>query len=149
METVWRTHGKYMESIWKTYGTENQGEFGIVTRLRIPYNYPMALLSISLLGSFQVFLDGELVENFESNKVRGLLAYLAVERDQPQSREKLATLLWPDCSDKTARSNLRNVIFKLRKAIRVRCRASISLHYPSEFTIQFGWQCPSRCVDVF
>jgi DNA-binding SARP family transcriptional activator len=77
----------------------------------------MGQLSISLLGTFQITLDGKQIDSFESNKVRGLLAYLAIEGDQPQSREKLGDLLWPDCSEKTARSNLRNVISKLRKAI--------------------------------
>ena len=33
---------------------------------------------------------------FESGKVRALLAYLAVESQQPHSREALAELLWPN-----------------------------------------------------
>ena len=77
----------------------------------------MAFLKISLLGTFQVFLDGEPIDDFESNKVRGLLAYLAVEQDQPHSREKLANLFWSDCSEKAARRNLRNAVFKLRRSI--------------------------------
>jgi hypothetical protein len=32
---------------------------------------------------------------FKSNKVRALLAYLAVEMDRPHRREVLAGLLWP------------------------------------------------------
>ncbi len=56
----------------------------------------MALLKICLLGSFQAWLGGNPVTSFESNKVRALLAYLAVEKDRPHSRDTIAGLLWPD-----------------------------------------------------
>ena len=39
----------------------------------------MARLSLSLLGPFQVTLDGDPIIAFESDKVRALLAYLAGE----------------------------------------------------------------------
>jgi len=77
----------------------------------------MAHLSVSLLGPFQVTLDGAPVTAFESDKVRALLAYLAVEADRPQSRDKLAGLLWPNRTDRDARSNLRYALSNLRKAI--------------------------------
>ena len=38
----------------------------------------------------------EPVTAFASNKVRALLAYLAVEADRPHRREALAGLLWPE-----------------------------------------------------
>ena len=56
----------------------------------------MTLLSVRTLGPFQVLLDGEPVTGFDSDKVRALLAYLALEADRPHRREKLAGLLWPD-----------------------------------------------------
>ena len=56
----------------------------------------MARLSVSLLGTFQATLDGEPVSDFESAKVRALLAYLMVESDRSHHREALAGLLWPD-----------------------------------------------------
>ncbi len=77
----------------------------------------MARLSLSLLGPFQVTLDGEPVTSFESNKVRALLAYLAVEADRPHRRDSLAALFWPDWPDRAARSNLRHALPNLRKAI--------------------------------
>jgi len=77
----------------------------------------MAHLSISLLGSFQVTLDGEPVTGFESVRVRALLAYLAVESDRPHRREALAGLLWPNWPDRSARSNLRRALSNLRQAI--------------------------------
>jgi len=46
----------------------------------------MARLQISLLGPFQAALDGKPVTGFESNKVRALLTYLAVEADRSHPR---------------------------------------------------------------
>ena len=77
----------------------------------------MARLSVSLLGPFRVTLAGAPVSRFKSNKVRALLAYLAVERDRPQSRQVLAGLLWPDWPDRDALSNLRYALSDLRKVI--------------------------------
>ena len=77
----------------------------------------MAHLSLSLLGSFQVTMDGQPVKGFKSNRVRALLAYLAVEADRPHRREALAGLLWPDWPDRDALSNLRYSLSNLRRAI--------------------------------
>jgi DNA-binding SARP family transcriptional activator len=52
----------------------------------------MARLSLSLLGPFEVTLDGVPVTAFDSNKVRALLAYLAVEADGPQAWEEALVL---------------------------------------------------------
>ncbi|MGD2166437.1 MAG: BTAD domain-containing putative transcriptional regulator, partial [Anaerolineae bacterium] len=77
----------------------------------------MSRLSLSLLGPFEVALDEQSVTDFESDKVRALLAYLAVERDRPHRRDSLAGLLWADWSDRAARTNLRNALANLRTAI--------------------------------
>jgi adenylate cyclase len=77
----------------------------------------MTRLTISLLGPLQVILDGEPVTAFESDKVRALLAYLAVEADRPHRRETLAGLFWPERPERSARHNLSQALFNLRRAI--------------------------------
>jgi predicted ATPase/DNA-binding SARP family transcriptional activator len=77
----------------------------------------MAHLALSLLGSFQVSLDAAAVTTVESDKVRALLAYLAVEADRPHRRESLVGMLWPDSSEQAARRNLSQALFNLRHAI--------------------------------
>jgi len=77
----------------------------------------MARLSLSLLGPFQLTLEGEPVTGLESNKVRALLAYLAVEADRPHRRQSLVGLLWPDRPEAAARGNLRHALANLRRAI--------------------------------
>jgi len=74
----------------------------------------MARLTIRLLGSFQANIGARPVIKFDSNKVRALLAYLAVECDQAQRREKLAALFWPEMAENRARSNLSQALYNLR-----------------------------------
>jgi DNA-binding SARP family transcriptional activator/predicted ATPase len=64
-----------------------------------------------------VLLDERPVTEFKSNKVRALLAYLAVEADRPHRREVLAGLLWSEWPDREALSNLRYALSSLRRAI--------------------------------
>jgi WD40 repeat protein/DNA-binding SARP family transcriptional activator len=80
----------------------------------------MARLLLSLLGPFQASLDGQPVQAFESNKVRALLALLALlasEPDRSYPRETLAGLLWPDYPNRSALNNLRSALANLRQAI--------------------------------
>lgn len=77
----------------------------------------MASLTLTFLGPFQVTLDGAAATGFESNKVRALLVYLAVEAARPHAREALADLLWPDSTDHLALSSLRSALANLRGAI--------------------------------
>jgi DNA-binding SARP family transcriptional activator/predicted ATPase len=77
----------------------------------------VAHLSIRVLGPFQVSVDGEPVSGFHSDKVRALLAYLALSPDRPHRRERLAGLLWPEFPERSARTNLRNALANLRHVI--------------------------------
>jgi len=52
----------------------------------------MARLTIHLLGAFHAAVDGVPVSGFESEKVRALLAYLAVDSDRDHRRERSAGL---------------------------------------------------------
>lgn len=76
----------------------------------------MQRLEVRLLGGFEVRLSGEHVTGFESQKVRALLAYLAMNAGKPISRELLASLLWSDKSPDASRRNLRQALHNLRSA---------------------------------
>jgi DNA-binding SARP family transcriptional activator len=54
----------------------------------------------------------------ERRKALALLAYLAVT-NQPQSREALATLLWPDKDETQAHAYLRRALWTLKQALGV------------------------------
>lgn len=81
-----------------------------------PAREPAAQLTVRLLGGFDVRVDGE-PAGFRSDKVRALLAYLAVERGRPHQRAHLAALLWPEQSDELALRNLSQTLVYLRAAI--------------------------------
>ena len=75
-----------------------------------------AHLNLLLLGGFQFFADNRLVPGLNSSRLQSLLAYLAMHRDAPQPRQRLAFLLWPDSTEEQARANLRNLVFLIRRA---------------------------------
>jgi len=75
----------------------------------------MARLKLFLLGAPRIERDGALVA-VERHKVIALIAYLAVT-GQPQRRDTLATLLWPDADQAHARGALRRDISVLNKTL--------------------------------
>ncbi|MBN1373094.1 MAG: tetratricopeptide repeat protein [Anaerolineaceae bacterium] len=77
----------------------------------------MTLLNIQCFGAFQVSLPGQPLSAFGAEKVRALLAYLAVESDRPHPRRRLAGLLWPDQPEERALHNLRQALSTLRKLL--------------------------------
>ncbi len=97
----------------------------------------MTRLSLSLLGTWQATLDGAPIAAFESDKVRALLSYLAVESDRPHRRETLAALLWPDRPAPNARQNLSQALSNLRRGIGDR-KANPPFLFITQQTIQFN-----------
>ncbi|MCA9935550.1 MAG: AAA family ATPase, partial [Anaerolineales bacterium] len=77
----------------------------------------MTQLTLSLLGTFAAAWQGQPVTGFQTDKVRALLAYLAVEGKRPLRRETLATLLWPDWADDKAKRNLRQNLHRLKQVL--------------------------------
>jgi DNA-binding SARP family transcriptional activator len=96
----------------------------------------MAYLELTLLGPCQFALDGAPIVHFESNKVRALLAFLAVEHHHPCSRSGLADLLWATSSS-DACSNFRRALANLRGVIGDRSTHPPYL-YVTRDTVQFN-----------
>jgi DNA-binding SARP family transcriptional activator/pimeloyl-ACP methyl ester carboxylesterase/predicted ATPase len=76
----------------------------------------VVMLQASFLGQFDVRLDGQPAD-LPSQPAQTLLAYLLLNAGMALRREQLAGLLWPDSLDSSARKNLRNAIWLVRKAI--------------------------------
>jgi WD40 repeat protein/serine/threonine protein kinase/DNA-binding SARP family transcriptional activator len=77
----------------------------------------MSALTLSLFGRFQATLDDDPLPGFRTAKVQALLIYLAAEPATPHRRESLMTLLWPGMPERSARQNLRQIIYNLRSAV--------------------------------
>jgi DNA-binding SARP family transcriptional activator len=83
-------------------------------------SHPMrssSVLRIRLLGEPDLRLDGRPLPPLESARAESLLAFLLLHREAPQSRQRLAFLLWPDSTEPQARTNLRHVLHNLRRAL--------------------------------
>jgi len=68
---------------------------------------------LTLFGQFSAQVSGQPLGDLGTDKVRGLLAYVALTPGQEHSRSKLAGLLWPEVSEKQARQSLRGAIYRL------------------------------------
>lgn len=75
----------------------------------------MVDLKLYLLGAPYLEVDGRMVE-IQRRKVLALLSYLALT-GQPQRRDTLATLLWPDAGQSQARAALGRNLSELRTLI--------------------------------
>ncbi|TFG48459.1 MAG: hypothetical protein E4H33_04140, partial [Anaerolineales bacterium] len=75
------------------------------------------ILTIQLLGNFHLLYDGETVPGIESPRLQSFLAYLLIHQDSPQSRQQLSYTFWPDSSESQARTNLRNMLYRLREVL--------------------------------
>lgn len=73
-------------------------------------------LRIRMLGGMDVRYGMERLA-LESPRLQSLLAYLLLRRDAPQQRQHLAFVLWPDSTEAQARTNLRQLLHHLRRAI--------------------------------
>ena len=101
----------------------------------------MPQLSLAFLGSFDAHLEDRPCAGFRSDKARALLAYLAVERDRPHTRSKLAGLLWPDAAETTALTYLRHALANLHKVLDDRAAAIPFLHTHGD-AIRFNTHSP-------
>lgn len=77
----------------------------------------MSCLKIHLFGPFEVSLDGQPISQFDTEKTRALLAYLASEPGHAHQRESLAEILWPERPPGAARANLRHSLSILRELV--------------------------------
>jgi DNA-binding SARP family transcriptional activator len=71
-----------------------------------------SMVRICLLGNFALEYQGAPVP-ISSQRLQTLVAYLALHQDEPQPRQRLAFLLWPDSSESQAHTNLRTLLHRL------------------------------------
>jgi len=76
---------------------------------------------IELFGKFRMSQAGASIAAVNTNRLKSLLTYLVLHGDTPQGREHLAFLLWPDSNEAQARTNLRQLLHHLRRALPDEC----------------------------
>ncbi len=70
---------------------------------------------LQLFGTFQLLHHAEVV-NLGQARLEELVAFLALYPGQPFTRSQIAYLLWPDSNERQARTNVRNLLYKLKQA---------------------------------
>jgi DNA-binding SARP family transcriptional activator len=74
-------------------------------------------MRINLFGNLRISFAGRPVTALSTNRLQSLIAYLILHGDAPQPRERLAFLLWPASSESQARTNLRQLLHHLKRAL--------------------------------
>lgn len=77
-------------------------------------------MRIELFGTLQVATEGAPIA-ISTHRLRSLLAFLVLHGGVPQSREHLAFRLWPESGESQARTNLRQLLHHLRRALPAGC----------------------------
>ena len=75
------------------------------------------MLHLSLLGEQAIIDDRAGSVQVRSSRAVALVAFLAVRAGSPQSRQRIAGLLWPDSTDAQALTNLRRELHHLRQVL--------------------------------
>jgi DNA-binding SARP family transcriptional activator/predicted ATPase len=101
-------------------------------------------IRIELLGTLRFTFGQSLITSVNTNRMRSLLAFLVLHSESMQSREHLASLLWPESTDAQARTNLRQLLHNLRRALPIDCSLLVSDNH----TVR--WLSDRSCaIDVF
>ena len=78
-----------------------------------------------------------------TNRLQSLIAYLILHGDTPQPRERLAFVLWPASSESQARTNLRQLLHHLKRALPTKCNLLVTDHF------SVRWRREGSCtIDV-
>src|SRR5215475_14530145 len=100
-------------------------------------------MQIQLFGNLRISFAGRPLTGVNTNRLQSLFAYLILHSEAPQPRERLAFLLWPASSESQARTNLRQLLHHLKRALPAEWDVLASSH----FSVQ--WRRDSACtIDI-
>ncbi|MGD1950410.1 MAG: BTAD domain-containing putative transcriptional regulator, partial [Leptolyngbyaceae cyanobacterium] len=74
-------------------------------------------LRINLLGHFRLTFNDEPIEGLQTDRYQSLLAYLVLSAQTPQPRVQVASVFWPEITEKKAKANLRRELHRFRQIL--------------------------------
>ncbi|HEY3938077.1 MAG TPA: AAA family ATPase [Bryobacteraceae bacterium] len=86
-------------------------------------------MRISLFGNLRISVAGRPVAAVNTNRLHSLIGYLVLHAGTPQPRERLAFLLWPASTESQARTNLRQLLHNLKRALPAECNSLVTDHF--------------------
>jgi len=102
-----------------------------------------SIMRISLFGNLRISFAGRPVTAVNTNRLQSLIAYLILHGNTPQPRDRLAFTLWPASRESQARTNLRQLLHNLKRALPAECNSLVT----DQFAVQ--WKQDASCtVDV-
>src|SRR5437868_4943556 len=100
-------------------------------------------MRVNLFGNLRISFAGHPVTAVNTNRLHSLIAYLILHGDAPQPRERLAFMLWPSSGESQARTNLRQLLHHLKRALPAECNVLVTNHFA------VGWRQDAMCaIDV-
>jgi len=99
-------------------------------------------MRINLFGNLRISFAGRPVTAVNTNRLQSLIAYLILHGDTPQPRERLAFVLWPASSESQARTNLRQLLHHLKRALPAECDLLETTHFAVR------WRHAACSIDV-
>jgi DNA-binding SARP family transcriptional activator/predicted ATPase len=101
-------------------------------------------MEIKLFGNLRMSFAGRPVTAVNTSRLQSLAAYLILHSDAPQPRERMAFMLWPASSESQARTNLRQLLHHLKRALPTECNLLATNH----FSVQWRKDLPCA-IDTF
>jgi DNA-binding SARP family transcriptional activator len=96
-----------------------------------------------MMGTFHCLYNDKPLVKIPTGRQQLLFAYLLLHSDIPVSRKQIAYLFWPDTSEQQAMTNLRKLLFDLKKLL-----PASDLHLQLQGD-QVTWHCLELCeIDV-
>lgn len=86
-------------------------------------------MQIDLFGNLRITVAGRPVTTVNTNRLQSLLSYLILHAETPQPRDGLAFTLWPASRESQARTNLRQLMHTLRRALPPECDSLSTDHF--------------------
>src|SRR5215469_10272104 len=99
-------------------------------------------MRINLFGNLRISSAGQPVTSVNTNRLQSLIAYLILHGDTPQPRERMAFVLWPGSTESQARTNLRQLLHHLKRALPAECKSLLTDHQ------SVRWRQASCEIDV-
>ena len=91
-------------------------------------------MRIELFNNLLITCAQEPVLTVNTNRLQSLLAWLLLHSESAQSREHLAFRLWPESSESQARTNLRQLLHHLRRALPAECCLLVADNHSVQWT---------------
>ncbi|NBG87313.1 BTAD domain-containing putative transcriptional regulator [Isachenkonia alkalipeptolytica] len=113
----------------------------------------MDIIKVNLFGTPGVYKNGEKL-HFPYRKAEALFYYLLVQHQG--TREELVSLFWAESNEEVAKKNLRNAMYKTRKAFGLeiihspkKSTVMINKEVPIESDIQSVQQNPGKILELY